>query len=229
MRKGQKHTDESRAKMHLSQKGMLGRKHTEETKAKMRAAQAGHKVSDETKAKLSAIVSASMTPERRELQRQLSTGRSQSIEARVKIGNFHRGRKASEQKLQKMRGRKVSVETRSKISAKLKGHIVSEETRVKIAEKIRPIAPHSFRGGATADAFAAVLEPAGFIREYHVLWGRGNQRYQLDFAHISGLVNIELDGESHDLTQEEDAIRDAFLRHLGWRVIRIKLWPTSRR
>lgn len=83
---------------------------------------------------------------------------------------------------------------------------------------------HSFTGGDIAADFARVLCPVGFVREHSVLWGKGNERFRLDFAHIDGKVCIELDGSSHRSTKEYDDMRDALLRTMGWRVIRIKLW-----
>jgi hypothetical protein len=81
----------------------------------------------------------------------------------------------------------------------------------------------NYRGGATGDAFAAVLCPQGYIREHE--WQYGNRcrdRFLLDFAHPEAKVCIELDGPGHYHTPQEDAERDAILKHFGWRVIRIK-------
>ena len=66
--------------------------------------------------------------------------------------------------------------------------------------------------------------PVGYVREHHVLWGKGNERFVLDFAHLGAKVAIELDGASHKKTQEYDRLRDEVLKTLGWKVIRIKLW-----
>lgn len=86
-------------------------------------------------------------------------------------------------------------------------------------------------GGSTGDDFAAVLCPVGFIREFHVSYGEHvvptpfgprRRQFNLDFAHIEGKINIELDGSSHKTTAEADAVRDAILREIGWRIIRIK-------
>jgi hypothetical protein len=84
----------------------------------------------------------------------------------------------------------------------------------------------NWRGGSVGDDFAAVLCPAGFTREYHFTHTPGIQggggRFVLDFAHVEGRVNIELDGPMHLASHDEDTRRDAKLRELGWRVIRIK-------
>ena len=49
----------------------------------------------------------------------------------------------------------------------------------------------------------------------------GNRHYNLDFAHLGAKVNIELDGPYHYNLPHEDAQRDAKLKELGWKVIRI--------
>ena len=103
----------------------------------------------------------------------------------------------------------------------------SEETKAKLAKT----AAHSYRGGATGDAYAAVLCPAGYTREHHFTygepdvstgWGLRRPRFQMDFAHLEAKVDIELDGIGHKASPEEDAARDAILRLYGWKVIRIK-------
>lgn len=48
--------------------------------------------------------------------------------------------------------------------------------------------------------------------------------YKLDFAHREAKVNIEIDGLSHRGRRFEDERRDEYLRSLGWKVIRIKLY-----
>ena len=92
------------------------------------------------------------------------------------------------------------------------------ERRKEIAE----MAYFNFTGGKTAVAFATVLCPAGFIREHHVQWGAKGEHFKLDFAHLEGKVCIELDGPSHKSSKEYDDMRDALLRAMGWRIIRIR-------
>jgi very-short-patch-repair endonuclease len=76
----------------------------------------------------------------------------------------------------------------------------------------------------TGAAYAAVLCPAGYVRELQVRcgpqWPADSRK--LDFAHVESKTNIELDGPYHYHTKEEDAQRDSELRALGWRVIRIR-------
>ena len=75
-------------------------------------------------------------------------------------------------------------------------------------------------GGRVGNEFASVLCPVGYVREFQVNWGSGHAaHYKLDFAHPQAKVNIELDGPYH--YGVEDDVRDARLRALGWKVIRI--------
>ena len=109
-------------------------------------------------------------------------------------------------------------ETRDRISKALRGRVLPEATRQRVAASVR----RNWKGGYTGDAFAEVLCPAGFVREHVVQWGnRNGERYYLDFAHVEGKVNIELDGPWHMTTPQQDANRDHILQLLGWRVIRI--------
>lgn len=79
-----------------------------------------------------------------------------------------------------------------------------------------------YSGGDTGDAFAAVLCPVGYVREYLIQYGPDRyDRYKVDFAHLEAKVVIELDGPYHQATKEEDLCRDERLRLLGWKVIRI--------
>lgn len=81
----------------------------------------------------------------------------------------------------------------------------------------------NYRGGSTGDAFAAVLCPVGYIREFVWQWGPlGTDRFHLDFGHPEAKTCFELDGPGHCHTPQEDAERDEILKHFGWRVIRIR-------
>lgn len=205
---------------------MTGRKHSAETIAKMSASAKGKTKSPEHRAALSAALKGRSLPEdapQRIKGRALSEetkaklrGRHHTEETKIRIGESLKTSSAHQAAMR-------SEERSQKISQALTGHLVTQETRDKIADKIRPLAPFNFRGGHIAEIYAAFLCPAGFIREHHVLWGRGNDRFRLDFAHLEGKINIELDGESHDNSHAHDALRDSMLKTLGWRIIRIKL------
>jgi hypothetical protein len=102
-----------------------------------------------------------------------------------------------------------------------KPHIISPEGLLSLREATRD--GKNWRGGDTGDTFAEVLCPVGFVREYHLYFGPNNSRQVvMDFAHVEGQVNVELDGPLHVASKDEDAQRDAALRSLGWRIIRIR-------
>jgi very-short-patch-repair endonuclease len=46
-------------------------------------------------------------------------------------------------------------------------------------------------------------------------------RYVVDFACFASRLVIEIDGPAHDFRVESDAVRDAYLERLGFRLIRI--------
>lgn len=103
----------------------------------------------------------------------------------------------------------------------------SDETKAFLAD----CAVYNWQGGKVGDEFAVVLCPAGFKREHRFMYGEhvimtayGLRRrsFNLDFAHVEGKINIELDGPGHKSTPIEDEARDAILRANGWRIIRIK-------
>lgn len=73
--------------------------------------------------------------------------------------------------------------------------------------------------------FDSLLRPLGYEREFIVRWNAAGSLYRLDFAHPDARVNIELDGPCHRANrsaQSRDARRDARLRAIGWRVVRVK-------
>jgi len=184
------------------------------------------------------LARAARTEETREKMRRAMTGK--------KLGPWTEEQKARHSIAQKKRWQEypLTAETSARITASHLGLKDSDETRAKKSaslrgkektqghkDKLAIVAVHNWMGGQTADNFAAVLCPAGFVREHHVYYGEHNQKtgfglrracYQLDFAHIEGKINIELDGPRHKATSEEDAVRDDVLRDLGWRVIRIR-------
>ncbi|MCL4878074.1 MAG: DUF559 domain-containing protein [Anaerolineae bacterium] len=92
-------------------------------------------------------------------------------------------------------------------------------TPPKLWEKLKPLA-REMRHEPTAaeDSLWQALrgqQLGGKFRRQHTI-----ERFIVDFyCHEAGLI-IEVDGESHDYTQEEDAVRQAFLESLGYRVIR---------
>lgn len=116
-KKGQKHTEEAKAKMRATLKGRLGKKHTEETKQKLSEALKGKKVSKETRQKLSAANLGKKHTEESKKHMSLikmgvknsSFGKARSIETKNKIGRANLGNKV-------WLGRKHSPESKLKIS-----------------------------------------------------------------------------------------------------------------
>ena len=53
------------------------------------------------------------------------------------------------------------------------------------------------------------------FRRQHVI-----EPYVVDFACISEKLILEIDGDYHEFTSDEDAKRQRFLESLGWRVLR---------
>lgn len=88
----------------------------------------------------------------------------------------------------------------------------------------------NFKGGNGQEPVAFVklladsLIPIGFVQEHIVAIPHYRGRYALDFALVEGKIDIEVDGPSRRPVkkQERDAVRDKFLKSLGWKVIRVK-------
>lgn len=90
------------------------------------------------------------------------------------------------------------------------------------AANIRKSVGRNWRGGEDGDYLASILCPLGYVREYQFVYD-GLKRHNLDFALLEEKVNIELDGVSHMTSKADDEVRDARMRSLGWKVIRVKL------
>lgn len=150
---GSKHSDESRAKRSVTQKG---RKHSPEAVAKM----VGRVWSAESRAKGSAAkLGRKQTPEHVANRiASLKRGGKKiivSAETRAKISARQIGRKLSPETIAKksaaMLGRKLTAETKAKISSALIGRTVSEEIKAKTSAALRG---HSV-SQATLDKIAA--------------------------------------------------------------------------
>lgn len=59
------------------------------------------------------------------------------------------------------------------------------------------------------------LEGFKFRRQHPI------DRFVADFACVAAKLIVELDGNSHDDRQEQDAARDEFLRENGWHTLRV--------
>jgi very-short-patch-repair endonuclease len=72
---------------------------------------------------------------------------------------------------------------------------------------------------------AKILTPCGYVREQRIYWGPlEHDHFVVDFVQLDAKTVIELDGPYHrtNKSEEDDALRDATLNALGFRVIRIK-------
>jgi len=127
-----------------------------------------------------------------------------------------------------------SAEHTEKVRQSQLGRVFTAEHREKLSKVHHALMQqsNSFNGGPEGDVYATILCPVGFVREHWVELGRPPRRtrggslpggrYRFDFAHLEGKIDIELDGPCHFQSREEDAKRDAVLRALGWKIIRIK-------
>lgn|SRR5262245_40754900 len=108
-----------------------------------------------------------------------------------------------------------SLEARTSFSKRLR----ERDLGLAVLQKMRRTAGRNWKGGAEGDYYAALLCPLGYVREYHLIYDFP-KRYIMDFALPAEKVNIELDGVWH--WGFNDTARDAHLRSLGWKVIRVK-------
>ena len=101
MKKGSKHTEESKKKMSQAQKG---KRLSEETRRKIGNAHRGKKVSEETRRKMSkAKEGKQFSEEHRKKLRESHLGKRLSEAAKKKIGKASKGRKLSEETKRRMR------------------------------------------------------------------------------------------------------------------------------
>lgn len=109
-----------------------------------------------------------------------------------------------------------------------KGISCSEETKEKLCELYdgRAITLYG-RGGdpsPTMLQYAAFLCPLGYEMDTISIPIPTGSAYTLDFAHREAKIDIEIDGKTHIGREVQDARRDAYLKILGWKVIRVKSW-----
>jgi len=129
------------------------------------------------------------------------------------------------------RGRKPGCEswrkgTKGLYAAPNKGIPCSEaqKEQLRILYTGRAITPYG-RGGQPSPTmllYAEILCPLGYEMDVVHIPAPTSGTYMLDFAHREAKVNIEIDGNSHIGREVHDARRDAYLKNLGWKVIRIK-------
>jgi len=114
------------------------------------------------------------------------------------------------------KGKKHSEETKKKIS----------ESRIKFLRKNPHMVPyklnHYSKGRSYAEEYwKDVLDSNNLMYEEQYQIGP----YQLDFAFVENMIDLEIDGDQHFLDRrivESDKRRNLYLENLGWKVIRVK-------
>lgn len=122
------------------------------------------------------------------------------------------------------------IDTKSKIGFISTGRILSDSQKRKISEsrkkyldenpgRIPYLLNHSSKESYPEKLFRLALEKnniTGWEYNYPV------KRYSLDFAFIDNLIDVEIDGETHNLEEvaTKDKIRTDELSNLGWKTLR---------
>lgn len=117
-------------------------------------------------------------------------------------------------------GREAIREARRRHPNPMQGRRHSEETRREMSRTRTGVCGKYFWGGTVAEAFAKVLCPVGFERERHIFLD--GHRISMDFVHMTGKVDIELDGPYHYGHALGDVERDRLMKADGWMIIRIE-------
>lgn len=96
-----------------------------------------------------------------------------------------------------------------KISARVKA-----EHEAGVRHGLGGISPREIR-------LAEYLHPLGWVRNLRFI--HGGDAFELDFALLPAMLNVELDGPEHRYAKRRarDAERDGKLRALGWQVLRL--------
>jgi len=133
-----------------------------------------------------------------------------------KRGDFKSRTKSESQKLSnKIRPRKLSEETKRKISESRKKYL--NDNPDKIPYKLN----HYSKGASYPERYFTKIfndNNLKFINELPI------GLYSLDFA-FNGKINVEIDGEQHYLDEKilkSNKNRDIFLKKMGWKIIRIR-------
>jgi very-short-patch-repair endonuclease len=72
-------------------------------------------------------------------------------------------------------------------------------------------------------AIAEILCDAGYQRQVNLKWDKAGSLYRLDFAHSKKKITVEIITPGRRSTLTRDARRDANLRALKWKVVRIPI------
>jgi very-short-patch-repair endonuclease len=223
-RKGNTHSEETKAKMRASHAKRPKRPQTDETKEKIRQARIGTTVSDEARKKISATQTGK--PLSAAHRAAIGKGQRESTLAREvhsKVGKAHRGKRVSEKTRQLLsnarQGIKASPETRQKLSEaqQRRWRSYNDEQRTEVLDNWR----RPFYADTSIERAAkAVLDAMGVMYEQQKHIGK----YWADFYIPSRNLVLECDGDYwHGLPKQQawDAERDSWLREQGYDVRRI--------
>jgi very-short-patch-repair endonuclease len=139
-----------------------------------------------------------------------------SITYRVERGLFKTRTPSEASKLSsKLNPRKLSQDTKDKISKSRKKYLIENP------DKVPYLLNHSSKESYPEKYFNELFEKEkiNVAREYRIL------NYSLDFAILNKKIDIEIDGEQHNSDPkvvENDRKRDEYLESENWTIIRIK-------
>ena len=245
MRKGSKHTEESKNKIGEGCKGIwIGRKHSEKSKKKMSKASKGKSKYETFKRKLSETWKRKYGEEgyinnrkgkhlSDEIKNKLSVatkGKKKTEEARKRISEGNKG---------KCIGRECSEETRKKISKKLKGRKYSEKTLRKMSDAfaLRMQGRGSFKRTKPELELKKILEKYSikYKSQFYLMYKKGFKKIY-DFCLPEYNILIEVDGyywhsknirdediknERLKKVRENDKIKDKLALENNYNLIRI--------
>lgn len=130
--------------------------------------------------------------------------------------NYEEKLKRKKEKLSKInKGKKLSEETKNKISKSRKDFLL------KNPDKVPYLLNHSRNESYPEKYFWEIFEKKniGIVKSYRI------GLYELDFSIPNKKINIEIDGDQHYYDQkilESDIRRNKYLEDLGWNIIRIR-------
>jgi len=129
---------------------------------------------------------------------------------------FEKNKLIKKEKLSKIsKGKKLSETHKNKISVSRKKYLDNNPGQIPY------LLNHSSKESNPEKMFREQLENkriTGWIQEYSI------KRYSLDFAFLEKKIDVEIDGETHNIPSVaiKDTERDITLSKMGWKIIRIK-------
>lgn len=119
------------------------------------------------------------------------------------------------------RPQKLSDKTKAKLSQIRKRFLKDNP------DKIPYLLNHHSKGDSYPERyFEECLKGSSFVKKHRIL------NYQLDFADLNNLIDLEIDGQQHFSDTkifEHDKKRNLILQELGWKIIRVRWSVFSQR